>query len=269
MPPRARVHEPRRGDCPWCGSESLRTRLRAPDLRHRRPGTFVVDECRDCRHAFQNPRLTPEGLELYAAREDHRRTTRGRLRVTARTMLPFPSRRAAWTSERETLGPSRKRRGRCSPTRRSTGWTRPPRCGGRTRPDGSTRPTWDGSRTPRRCPGCAAATTWSACSTTWNTPGTQAGARRGADGPAPRRPSAPGTPGPGQRLRRGPRQVVARHDQPRHLHLIPQANLRAELESRGCEIVVVDRRSPHAPGDWRSQPRSACAAPGCAGRPAR
>src|SRR5262249_6632154 len=58
-------HEPRREHCPWCGSGRLRTRLRTPDLVRRRPGTFVVDECLDCAHAFQNPRLTAEGLAFY------------------------------------------------------------------------------------------------------------------------------------------------------------------------------------------------------------
>lgn len=60
-----RFHEPRRPDCPWCGSERLRTRLRTPDLLQHKPGTFVVDECEDCAHAFQNPRLTTEGLAFY------------------------------------------------------------------------------------------------------------------------------------------------------------------------------------------------------------
>ncbi|MFJ9961003.1 class I SAM-dependent methyltransferase [Streptomyces avermitilis] len=60
-----RFHEPRRENCPWCGSTRLRTRLRTPDLRQHKPGTFVVDECRDCAHTFQNPRLTTEGLAFY------------------------------------------------------------------------------------------------------------------------------------------------------------------------------------------------------------
>ncbi|MFJ8502813.1 class I SAM-dependent methyltransferase [Streptomyces avermitilis] len=60
-----RFHEPRRENCPWCGSKRLRTRLRTPDLTQHKPGTFVVDECRDCAHTFQNPRLTTEGLAFY------------------------------------------------------------------------------------------------------------------------------------------------------------------------------------------------------------
>ncbi|MEV5999815.1 methyltransferase domain-containing protein [Streptomyces griseomycini] len=67
----ARVHEPRREDCPWCGSTRLRNRLRTGDLRRHRPGLFTVDACRDCGHTFQNPRLTAEGLAF------HRRTVRG------------------------------------------------------------------------------------------------------------------------------------------------------------------------------------------------
>ncbi|MEV0694982.1 methyltransferase domain-containing protein [Streptomyces sp. NPDC050388] len=97
----ARVHEPRRADCPWCGSARLRNRLRTGDLRRHRPGRFTVDACRDCGHTFQNPRLTAEGLAF------HRRVLRGaprdavtdavlalrdaprRRRATARTMLRF------------------------------------------------------------------------------------------------------------------------------------------------------------------------------------
>ncbi|MGY0066847.1 methyltransferase domain-containing protein [Streptomyces sp. QTS137] len=96
-----RVHEPRRADCPWCGSARLRNRLRTGDLRRHRPGRFTVDACRDCGHTFQNPRLTAEGLAF------HRRAMRGaprdavtdavlalrdaprRRRATARAMLRF------------------------------------------------------------------------------------------------------------------------------------------------------------------------------------
>lgn len=97
----ARVHEPRRPDCPWCGSARLRTRLRTGDLRRHRPGLFTVDECRDCGHTFQNPRLTPEGLAFYrrAVRGAPRdpatervlalHSVRRRRRATARAMLPY------------------------------------------------------------------------------------------------------------------------------------------------------------------------------------
>jgi SAM-dependent methyltransferase len=60
-----RFFEPRRADCPWCGSARLKTRLRTTDLLQHKPGHFVLDRCQDCRHTFQNPRLSAEGLEFY------------------------------------------------------------------------------------------------------------------------------------------------------------------------------------------------------------
>ncbi|MFI1968582.1 methyltransferase type 12 [Streptomyces cinnamoneus] len=60
-----RFFEPRRVTCPWCSSDRLRERLRTTDLIQHKPGTFVVEECRACGHRFQNPRLTPEGLDFY------------------------------------------------------------------------------------------------------------------------------------------------------------------------------------------------------------
>ncbi len=56
---------PRRPDCPWCGSQQLRERLRTTDLIQRKPGSFVLDQCQGCGHIFQNPRLSPEGLDFY------------------------------------------------------------------------------------------------------------------------------------------------------------------------------------------------------------
>lgn len=60
-----RFFAPRRTDCPWCGATRLRTRLRTRDLLQHKPGRFVLDECQDCAHVFQNPRLTDQGLEFY------------------------------------------------------------------------------------------------------------------------------------------------------------------------------------------------------------
>ncbi|MGW3953205.1 class I SAM-dependent methyltransferase [Streptomyces sp. NPDC004752] len=60
-----RFFEPRRTTCPWCGSDRLTTRLRTTDLIQHKPGRFVLDRCRDCRHIFQNPRLNEAGLEFY------------------------------------------------------------------------------------------------------------------------------------------------------------------------------------------------------------
>ncbi|KPC61605.1 hypothetical protein [Streptomyces chattanoogensis] len=59
-----RFLEPRREDCPWCGSVGLRVLLRTGDRFQGKPGRFVLDECRGCGHIFQNPRLTPAGLDF-------------------------------------------------------------------------------------------------------------------------------------------------------------------------------------------------------------
>jgi SAM-dependent methyltransferase len=58
------LEEPRR-TCPWCGSPDLTVRMQVPDLIQGKPGTFRLSRCRTCRHVFQNPRLTVEGLGFY------------------------------------------------------------------------------------------------------------------------------------------------------------------------------------------------------------
>ncbi len=55
----------RRDDCPICGSRDIRPHLRTPDMIQTKPGTFRVDRCGGCRTSFQNPQLTPEGLDFY------------------------------------------------------------------------------------------------------------------------------------------------------------------------------------------------------------
>ncbi|HEX4217976.1 MAG TPA: class I SAM-dependent methyltransferase, partial [Acidimicrobiales bacterium] len=61
----ARFWEPRRPDCPFCGSERIRLRVRCSDLLRHKPGVFVLDRCDDCGLVFQNPRLSPAGLDYY------------------------------------------------------------------------------------------------------------------------------------------------------------------------------------------------------------
>ncbi|MGQ0629472.1 MAG: class I SAM-dependent methyltransferase [Sporichthyaceae bacterium] len=61
----SRFFEPRRLDCPWCGSTELKRRLRTTDIMQRKPGVFYLDRCTTCQHIFQNPRLNIEGLEFY------------------------------------------------------------------------------------------------------------------------------------------------------------------------------------------------------------
>jgi hypothetical protein len=60
-----RFLEPRRDTCPWCGSADLSARLRTSDFIQRKPGRFTLEQCGTCQHIFQNPRLTPAGLDFY------------------------------------------------------------------------------------------------------------------------------------------------------------------------------------------------------------
>ncbi|MGW0824608.1 class I SAM-dependent methyltransferase [Streptomyces sp. NPDC002845] len=95
----ARFFEPRRTTCPWCDSPRLATRLRTTDLLQHKPGTFVLDRCEECRHTFQNPRLSGEGLEFYyrdfydgLGEKQLGRTFEGRTamyRQRAESVLPF------------------------------------------------------------------------------------------------------------------------------------------------------------------------------------
>jgi SAM-dependent methyltransferase len=64
-PPAGELFEPRRSDCPWCGSADLVGRLDTPDRLQHKPGSFHLDECRGCGHIFQNPRLSIAGLDYY------------------------------------------------------------------------------------------------------------------------------------------------------------------------------------------------------------
>lgn len=57
--------EPRVDRCPWCRSTNLRLRLRTREHIQLKPGMFTIDECRSCGHVFQNPRLSPAGLDFY------------------------------------------------------------------------------------------------------------------------------------------------------------------------------------------------------------
>ncbi len=60
-----RFLEPRRDDCPWCGSHALTRHVTARDIIQLKPGRFTLERCRDCGHIFQNPRLTLDGLDFY------------------------------------------------------------------------------------------------------------------------------------------------------------------------------------------------------------
>ena len=64
-PPAPTLFETRRTTCYWCDSDDLAGRLIIGDLLQHKPGTFHLNECRTCGHIFQNPALTPAGLDHY------------------------------------------------------------------------------------------------------------------------------------------------------------------------------------------------------------
>jgi SAM-dependent methyltransferase len=53
--------------CPWCGSASLVGQVDTYDLNQFKPGVFHLDRCTDCGHIFQNPQVSPAGLDYYYA----------------------------------------------------------------------------------------------------------------------------------------------------------------------------------------------------------
>lgn len=60
-----RFLQPRQKSCPWCGSGALRVHVRTWDIIQLKPGRFTLERCGGCGHVFQNPQLTPEGLDFY------------------------------------------------------------------------------------------------------------------------------------------------------------------------------------------------------------
>ncbi|MEU7060550.1 class I SAM-dependent methyltransferase [Streptomyces sp. NPDC046197] len=256
-----RFHEPRRDDCPWCGSGRLRTRLCAPDLLQHKPGTFAVDRCQDCGHAFQNPRLTAEGLAFYlrdldesdpeglagrvlAARRSHRghRAVAHLMREvgepeswldagTGHAAFPHAAREVFPYTSFDGLDPTtRVERARAAGRieEAHVGHLADPRVADRLRGRYDVVSMF---RHLAHVPDPRA-----------ELRGALAALRPGGhllvEVPDPRCVFAP---------------LLGKwwlpHGQPRHLHLMPLRNLRAELESQGCTVLAVDRRTPHTPSD--------------------
>ena len=120
-----RFFGPRRDNCPWCGSPTLRTILRTGDRNQRKPGTFVLDGARPAATCSRTPMLTPAGLDFYyrdfydglAGREEAVFDTRSEITYRARQLPPFfPDGRAqALAGHRRRLRPLLPRRRRSSP----------------------------------------------------------------------------------------------------------------------------------------------------------
>ncbi|MBL1087190.1 class I SAM-dependent methyltransferase [Streptomyces actinomycinicus] len=253
--------EPRREDCPWCGSRNLRARLRAPDPLRHRSGTFAVDACRDCAHVFQNPRLSAEGLAFF-----HRDFYERHLEQFTAGVLPAQEIRRR---HRDTAW-------RLSALREPESWL-DVGTGHALFPEAAREffpyTSFDGlDPTARVEQALLEGRVEEAHRGYLTTPGTADRLRARYDvvsmfhhlehAPDPRAELRAAL----AVLRRGGHLVVEVADprcwfaallgkwwlpygQPRHLHLVPPANLCVELERLGCTILVTDRRSPHVPYD--------------------
>ncbi|QNP73129.1 class I SAM-dependent methyltransferase [Streptomyces roseirectus] len=232
------LQEPRRTDCPWCGSRHLRTR---------RPGTPAVDECQDCAHTFRNPgRPAPHRRDIddgLLTRVLAARTTGRRLRATARAMTAFPE-PESWLDV-------------------GTGHARFPEAAkdlfAYTSFDGvDPTPRVDRARAEGRVEEAHRALT-PALDARYDVVSVL---HHLAHAPDPRaeltaalRALRPG----GHLLLELPDPACAfapllgkwwlPYGRSHHLHLIPLDNLRTELEAQGCEIVTTDRRAAHVPYD--------------------
>ncbi|MGV9338169.1 class I SAM-dependent methyltransferase [Streptomyces sp. NPDC003688] len=252
---------PLRADCPWCGSPRLRTRLRAPDPLRERPGIFGLDECADCAHTFQNPRLAADDLAAYEKDACERHLDR----IAARVLSP----RAVHRRHRAT---ARALAGLGDPESWldvGTGDGRFPEAAQEFFPYTS----FDGlDPTARVEKARAAGRIEEAHRGFLTTPGVTERLRARYDVvsmfhhlehvPDPRAELRaaltvlrPGghlvleVPDPASAFAALLGKWWLPHGQPRHLHLPPLANLRAELAERGCAIVSTDRAAAHLPYD--------------------
>ncbi|MCW7945376.1 hypothetical protein AAW14_26085 [Streptomyces hygroscopicus] len=258
-----RFRQPRREDCPWCGSTRLNIRLRAPGPARHRPGAFGVDECNDCAHAFQNPRFTAEGLAFHhhdfhdgragldslAERLLAAHGSARRHRAAARAMLPFPE-PESWLDV-------------------GTGQGHFPQAAKEVHPYTS----FDGLDPTRRVEKARAAgrveeahrghltdpAILTRLSSRYDVVSMFHHLEHTSDPRAELRAALtvlrPGghllieVPDPGCAFGTLLGRWWVSYGRPCHLHLMPLSNLLAELEALGCTIVTSDRREPHTPYD--------------------
>ncbi|MEE4419004.1 class I SAM-dependent methyltransferase [Streptomyces bugieae] len=257
-----RFFEPRRTVCPWCTSDRLRRRLRSTDHLQQKPGTFVLDQCGNCGHVFQNPRLSAEGLEFYYrdCYDGLGQATMARLassplakmlyRARARAVLPH-GRPALWLDVGTGQGHF------CATARRVHPYTE---FHGLDQGEGVLSAEREG-RITRAYRGSFTelshrlAGRYDAVSMYHYLEHT----------PAPRSELAAAH----RALRAGGHLLIEVPDpqslsarllgrwwgpwlQPQHLHLLPLANLCEALTEHGFTVVAVDRREPHVPTDLTS-----------------
>ncbi|MFD8220218.1 class I SAM-dependent methyltransferase [Streptomyces sp. NPDC059697] len=255
-----RFHEPRREDCPWCGSKRLRTRLRTPDQVQRKPGTFVVDECADCSHAFQNPRLSAEGLAFYH-RDFHEgldgltdrllgaRGSRGRHRAAARALLRYAE-PESWLDVGTGHGHFPAVAREVHPYTSFDGLD-PTRRVEKARAAGHIEEAHRGRLTDPRIIGRLSAR-YDVVSMFHHLEHTRDPREELRAALTVLRPGGHllvEVPDPDCAFGALLGRWWVSYGQPRHLHLMPLSNLLGELESLGCEIVATDRREPHIPYD--------------------
>ncbi|NGO43109.1 class I SAM-dependent methyltransferase [Streptomyces ureilyticus] len=249
-------HEPRRPDCPWCGSRRLRTLLRTPDLLQHKPGTFVLEECRDCAHAFQNPRLTAEALAYYRrdfpqdtlpVRILRTRAGRGRHLAVARAMLPYPE-PESWLDVGTGFGRFPAAAREVHPYTAFDG-TDPSGRVERARALGRIEEAYRG-RLPDLVERLRARyDVVSMLHHLEHSPDPREELRAALATLRPGGHLLVEVPDPGCWFGTLLGKWWLSYGQPRHLHLVPLSNLLDELDGLGCTVVCVDRCAPHVPYD--------------------
>ncbi|MGW1254142.1 class I SAM-dependent methyltransferase [Streptomyces sp. NPDC002513] len=260
-PDTARPQEPRREDCPWCGSTWLRTRRGAPDPV--RTSALCVDECRDCAHVFRNPRPTAEdharhphdapdgrpGPDRFTERLLGARADARRHRAAARALGPHQE-PESWLDVGTGDGHFPEAAKEIHPYTSFDGLD-PSRRVHRARAAGRIEEAHRGHLTD---PAVLARlrSRYDVVSMVHHlerTPDPRAELRAALTVLRPGGHLLVEAADPGCAFGRllGGRWVP--YAAPHHLHLVPPANLLAELEALGCAIVATDHREPHTPYD--------------------